>query len=78
MLKEMFQADAAEAIARRRDDTQLAIARQRDGASHDMRALGGFLSVQLFRSDNGEGIADYNTSARAPMTLDHPNAVVNT
>lgn len=72
----LFMADAAEAIARRRDDINLATARQRDGAAYDMRALGGFIVAQLFTSDNAENFANLNTASRMPSTLDHPNAVV--
>lgn len=76
-LMSLYEADAAEAIARRRDDITLATARQRDGAAYDMRALGAFTIEQLFRSDNGSGYADLNAASRMPSTLDHPNVVVN-
>jgi len=69
----VYEADAAEAIARRRDDTTLATARQRDAAAFDSRALGFYGIEQLFRSDNGTFYGDLNAAARMPSTLDHPN-----
>ena len=72
-LQEMFAADAAESIARRRDDSQLATARQRDGAAFDMRMLGGFLASSLFSSDDPERFAGLNAGVRVPTTLDHPD-----
>jgi len=71
-LQEMFSADAAEAIARRRDDSQLATARQRDGAAYDMRMLGGFMTASLFASDDPERFAGLNSGVRIPTTVDHP------
>lgn len=71
-LQEMFAADAAEAIARRRDDSQLATARQRDGAAYDMRMLGGFMTGSLFSSDDPERFAGLNAGVRVPTTIDHP------
>jgi hypothetical protein len=71
-LNEMFSADAAEAIARRRDDSQLATARQRDGAAYDMRMLGGFMTGSLFSSDDPERFAGLNAGVRVPTTIDHP------
>lgn len=68
----MFEADAAESIARRRDDTQLAIARQRDGAAYDMRMLQGFISGTLFAQDDGNELSRINAAVRVPTTLDHP------
>lgn len=76
ILLPMFTADAAEAIARRRDDTQLAIARQRDASAYDMRMLGGFMTGTLFSSDDAERFAGINAGVRVPTTLDHPSAVV--
>ncbi|MCP9473349.1 MAG: hypothetical protein NNA30_11505 [Nitrospira sp.] len=75
-LQDLFAADFAESIARRRDDTNLATARQRDGAAFDNRALGYFGLEQLFRSDNPMGYADLNAASRMPTTLDHPNATI--
>lgn len=72
----MLELDAAEAVARRRDDTQQAIARQRDGAVYDMRGLGGFMTQQLFASDNGVTFADLNAAVRTPTTIDHPSVPV--
>lgn len=72
----MFEADAAEAVARRRDDTQLAIARQRDATQLDNRVFQGFLARQLFQSDDAEMFASLNTGARIPTTLDHPSIPV--
>lgn len=72
-LVNLFTADAAEAIARRRDDINLATARQRDGAAFDNRALGYFGLEQLFRSDNPAFYGDLNAGSRMPSTLTHPN-----
>ena len=75
-LASMFMADAAEAIASRRDDTRLATARQRDGAAFDMRALGAAIGGSLIQSDDPGQYANLNGAVRTPTTLDHPNAVV--
>lgn len=79
-LSAIFEADAAEAVARRRDDTQLAMARQRDAAAYDTRMLGGFMTAQLFASDDTQALASMfaglNGAMRVPSTVDHPNAVV--
>lgn len=76
----IFEADAAEAVARRRDDTALATARQRDAAAYDTRMLGGFMTAQLFASDDTQALAGMfaglNGAIRVPTTVDHPNAVV--
>jgi hypothetical protein len=78
-LDAMFGADAAEAIARRRDDTHLAVARQRDGAAYDLRMLGGFMTASLFASDDPERFAGMNAGVRVPTTVDHPgNPVAKT
>lgn len=71
-----FGADAQEAIARRRDDSQLAVARQRDLAAYEQAQLRGFITGTLFQSDDPERAMAFNTAARVPTTLDHPNAVV--
>jgi hypothetical protein len=71
-LQEMFAADAAEAIARRRDDSMLASARQRDGAAYDMRMLGGFMTASLFASDDPERFAGLNSGIRVPTSIDTP------
>lgn len=79
-LAAVFEADAAEAVARRRDDTQLALARQRDAAAYDTRMLGGFMTTALFSSDDVQALssmfAGLNGAIRVPSTVDHPNAVV--
>lgn len=75
-LHEIFIADAAEAVAARRDDTRLATARQRDGAAFDMRALGAAIGGSLIQSDDPGQYANLNGAVRTPTTLDHPNAVV--
>lgn len=72
----LFQADAAEAIAARRDDNRLATARQRDGAAYDMRALGAAIGGSLIQSDDPGQFGTLNAAVRVPTTLDHPNAVV--
>lgn len=71
----LFHADAAEAISRRRDDTQLAIARQRDGAAHDMRLLGYIGTSELLVSNDTSEISRLNAAVRSPTTLSHPNVV---
>ena len=75
-LVSLFEADFAESIARRRDDINLATARQRDSAMFDNRALNFFGVEQIFRSDNPTYYADNNAGSRNPTTLDHPNAKV--
>ena len=72
-IQEMLAADAAEAVARRRDDTSLATARQRDGSAYDLRMLGGFMTAALFRSDDPESFAGLNAGSRIPITLDTPS-----
>lgn len=69
----LFGADAAEAIARRRDDTQLAINRQRDGAAADMRVLGGVIAAELLTQNDPMGMAGMNAGIRVPTTVDHPS-----
>lgn len=71
-LEKLFSADAAEAVARRRDDSALAVARQRDGAAYDLRMLGGFMTSALFSSDDPATFAGLNAGVRVPTTLDHP------
>ena len=68
-LQDVINADWAESVARRRDDTQLAVARQRDGAGQDMRVIGGFLAAQLFASDDPERFAGLNAGVQVPTTL---------
>lgn len=75
-MQEMFEGDLAQAVARRRDDSDLAAARQRDGAAYDMRMLGGFMTGSLFSSDDPERFAGLNAGVRVPTTIDHPSAVV--
>jgi hypothetical protein len=75
-LQELFTADAAEAVGRRRDDTQLATARQRDGAGQDMRVVGGMIAKELLVSDSPDDMSRINAAVRIPTTVDHPNAVV--
>jgi hypothetical protein len=75
-LQAMFVADAAQAIARRRDSSDQAMANQRDGASYDMRMLGAFMTGSLFASDDAERFAGLNTGARIPVTLDQPGAKI--
>lgn len=72
----IYYSDAAEAVARRRDEITLAHRRQADAAAYDMRALGGFIVSALFSSDDPERFAGLNAGVRVPTTLDHPNAVV--
>ena len=72
----LFAADAAEAISRRRDDTQLAINRTRDSALYDLRLLGYIGSAELLVSNDPSEISRVNAAVRTPTTLDHPNAVV--
>jgi len=71
-LLSLYEADSAEAIARRRDATQLATARQNDGASQDQRVVGGMIADELLRSNEADKLSDRNAGARNPTTLDHP------
>lgn len=71
-LTELFGADAAEAIGRRRDDTQLATARQRDGAAQDTRVVGGMIAKELLVSDSPDDMSRLNAAVRIPTTIDHP------
>jgi len=75
-LVNLFSADAAEAISRRRDDTQLAINRTRDSALYDLRLLGYIGSSELLVSNDPSEMSRLNAAVRVPTTLDHPNAVV--
>ena len=68
----LFKADAAEAIARRRDDSALATARQRDGAGQDMRVVGGMIAKELLVSDSPDDMSRLNAAIRVPTTVDHP------
>lgn len=72
-LDDIFSGDLAQAVSRRRDDSDLAIARQRDGAAYDMRMLGGFITSALFSSDDAERFAGLNAGVRIPTTLSHPS-----
>lgn len=72
-LLQLFMSDSAEAIARRRDDTQLATARQRDGAGQDMRVVGGMIAKELLVSDSPDDMSRLNAAVRIPTTLDHPS-----
>lgn len=76
-LMQLFAADAAEAIGRRRDDTNLATARQRDATQLDNRALQGFIWAELFRSDDPAQFAGLNAGVRTPTTLDLPSVPVS-
>lgn len=71
-LDELFTADAAEAIARRRDHTQLALQRQSDGAAQDMRAVGGMIAGELMSSNDPTQLAGLNAGVRIPTTVSHP------
>jgi hypothetical protein len=71
-LDELFAADAAESIARRRDNTQLALARQSDGAAQDMRVVGGLIAAELLAANDPMTMAGLNAGVRTPTTLDHP------
>ena len=75
-LLNLFESDLAAHLGRQRDDIYLAVARQRDGAAYDMRALGAFTLGNLFTSDDPERMAGLNAGVRIPTTLTHPNAVV--
>lgn len=76
-LEEVLAADFAESVARRRDDTALATARQRDGAAFDMRALGGAIADQLIQADDPAQFAGMNAAVRIPTTVDHPGVPVS-
>ena len=71
-LLKLFMADSAESIARRRDDTALATARQRDGAGQDMRVIGGMIAKELLVSDSPDDMSRLNAAIRVPTTVDHP------
>ncbi len=74
-LQAMFDADMAQAIARRRDASDEAMARQRDGAAYDMRALGAVITSELVRSDDPAQIAALNAGIRTPLTVSQPGNV---
>lgn len=76
-LLNLFESDSAEAIGRRRDDTSLAVARQRDGAAQDMRVVGGMIAKELLVSDSPDDMSRLNAAVRVPTTLDHPSAIVS-
>jgi hypothetical protein len=70
-LVELFSADAAEAISRRRDDTQLAIARQRDTAQHGLKVVESVAAYELLTSNDPlmailSKLADRTPSPPAP------------
>jgi len=70
-LVELFSADAAEAISRRRDDTQLAIARQRDTSQHGLKVVESVAAYELLTSNDPlmailSKLADRTPSPPAP------------
>lgn len=71
-LLQLFVSDSAEAIGRRRDSTQLAMERQRDGAAQDMRVIGGMIAKELLVSDSPDDMSRLNAAVRVPTTVDHP------
>ena len=54
-------------------ELQLAMARQRDGATYDQRVLGAVAAVELLVSDDPMQIAGLNTGIRTPTTISHPS-----
>lgn len=67
----LFSADAAEAISRRRDDTQLATARQRDTAQHGLKVVESVAAYELLTSNDPlmailSKLADRTPSGPAP------------
>ncbi len=75
-LMELFKASLAQGIADARSDAQLAMARQRDGAAFDMRALGAAIGGSLVASDDTSEMSRINAAVRVPTTLDQPAAIV--
>lgn len=75
-LMELFKASFAQGIADARSDAQLAMARQRDGAAFDMRALGAAIGGSLVASDDTSEMSRINAAVRVPTTLDQPAAIV--
>jgi len=71
-----FEAAEAHGVVRLDDDIDLATARQRDSTQVFNKLLDGFISAELFRSDDPAQFAGLNAGVRIPTTLDHPNAVV--
>lgn len=69
---EAHYADCLEAIGRRRDDINLATARQRDGAAQDMRVVGSAIAANIIQSDDPTQYAGLNAGIRVPTTVDHP------
>lgn len=70
----IFAGDLAEAVARRRDDSGLAVARQRDLAAYEQAQLRGFITGTLFQSDDAERFASLNAGVATPGTLQHYGA----
>lgn len=62
------------------DDHNLALARQRDGAAFDMRALGGAIARELVQADDPQTIAGLNTTSHVPTPQPYvaPNFVTPT
>lgn len=76
MILDAHYADCLEAIGRRRDDINLAQARQRDGAAQDMRVVGSAIAANIIQSDDPTQYAGLNAGVRVPTTLDHPGIPV--
>ena len=78
-MMDAFYTDSLEAVGRRRDDINLATARQRDGAAQDNRTVGAAIVTAVLQSDDPAQYAGINAGVRVPTTLDHPgNPVVRT
>jgi hypothetical protein len=59
-------AAAARGVLAQTEDAAQAMARQRDGAAFDMRALGGAIARELVQADDPQTIAGLNTTSHVP------------
>lgn len=73
-MMQAFEAEQLQAFGRRIGDIDLAVARQRDGAAFDHRALNFFGLGTLFLSDDAERATAANMASRIPSTLSQPGA----
>lgn len=73
-LNELFTSAFAERLARRAEDADLAMGRQRNGAEQDTRVIGGLIADELLTSNDRTRFADTNASVRIPTTLNQPGA----
>lgn len=66
LMDDVLAQEAAHAVARMRNDSDLATARTRDAALFDNRMLQGFVTAELFRSDDPSFNAGLKASDRVP------------